>query len=47
MAPEVITGNYNEKYDIWACDIILYIMLCGKPPSNSQDEEELKKKYVV
>ena len=44
MAPEVITGNYNEKCDIWACGIILYIMLCGKPPFYSQDEEELKKK---
>ena len=47
MAPEVISGTYNEKCDIWACGIILYIMLCGKPPFYSQNEEELKKKYVV
>ena len=44
MAPEVIQGNYNEKCDIWACGIILYIMLCGKPPFYSENEEELKKK---
>ena len=43
MAPEVITGNYNEKCDIWALGVILYIMLCGKPPFYSQNEEELKK----
>ena len=44
MAPEVFTQKYNEKCDIWACGIILYIMLCGKPPFYSQDEEELKNK---
>ena len=44
MAPEVINGKYNEKCDIWACGVIMYIMLCGKPPFYSSDEEELKHK---
>ena len=47
MAPEVITGKYNEKCDVWACGVILYIMLSGKPPFYSQDEEELKNKIIA
>jgi calcium-dependent protein kinase len=43
MAPEVITGKYNEKCDVWACGVILYLMLCGKPPFYSKDENELKR----
>jgi calcium-dependent protein kinase len=44
MAPEVLTGKYNEKCDVWACGVILYIMLCGKPPFYSKDENELRHK---
>ena len=44
MAPEVINGKYDEKCDIWSLGVILYIMLCGKPPFYSSDEEELKEK---
>jgi calcium-dependent protein kinase len=32
MAPEVIKRDYNEKCDLWACGVILYVIMCGYPP---------------
>lgn len=41
MAPEVLSGEYNEKCDIWSCGVILFILLCGYPPLNAKMEKDL------
>lgn len=49
MSPEILKGNYNEKCDIWACGVLLYIMLIGTPPFFSDTEgndEEIYKKIL-
>jgi calcium-dependent protein kinase len=41
IAPEVIDRNYSFPCDIWSCGIIMYILLSGYPPFNSDDDNEI------
>jgi calcium-dependent protein kinase len=40
-SPEVLKNNYNEKCDIWACGVIMYFLLSGRPPFTGFDDEEI------
>ena len=41
ISPEIIKGNYDEKCDIWACGVILYILLAGYPPFSGNTDKEV------
>lgn len=44
IAPEVISGSYDEKCDIWSCGVLLYILFCGTPPFNGSSRKEVMQK---
>jgi calcium-dependent protein kinase len=33
--------NYDSKCDVWSCGVIMYILLSGKPPFNSDNSLEI------
>ena len=42
LSPEIINReDYGRGIDIWACGVIMYILLCGYPPFSHENQREL------
>lgn len=46
ISPEVLRGNYTSKCDIWSLGVIMFILLCGEPTFNGENDDEIIKKII-
>lgn len=46
IAPEVLTGTYDERADVWSIGVVLYILLCGRPPFSATRQEAVFRQIV-
>ena len=43
ISPEVLKGNYTASCDVWSLGVIMFVMLCGEPPFNASDDDDIVK----
>lgn len=46
VAPEVLSGEYDERVDMWSIGAFTYVLLAGEPPFHGKSNGETFKKIV-
>ena len=46
IAPEVLSGSYDERCDTWSLGVIMYLLLCGYPPFFGGDTKSIFKSII-
>ena len=41
MAPEILSGSYDERVDVWAIGVITYMLISGCPPFYGKTQDEV------
>ena len=47
LAPEIMSGDYNMKCDIWSLGVVVYYALSGRRPFTAENFEDLFDKTIM